>query len=70
MGIGITIDDLLVLFGPKSSRLNNVFTSRYFQSEEATSDKKCLFIGPMYTITPNGDTFPIKQLEICKKQII
>ena len=67
---GVPIDDLLALFRPQSSTLNIVFTSRCFQPEEATFDERCLFIGPTPTVTPNDDTFPIKQLETCKKPII
>jgi len=54
---GIPIDDLLALFRPQSSTLNIVYTSRYFQPEEATFDEKCLFIGPTPTITPHLELF-------------
>lgn len=67
---GIKINDLLTMFSPQSSTLNVVFTSRYFQPEEATFDDKCLFIGPTPTISINDDSFPIRNLENSKKKII
>lgn len=68
--LGIPINDALSLFTPKPSSLNIIFTSRYFQPEEATFNEKCLFIGPTPTIALRDDTFPIRQLETCNKLII
>lgn len=68
--LGIGINDLLNIFTPQSSILNIVFTSRYFQPEEATFDNKCLFIGPTPTISIKDDSFPIRDLENSKKKII
>lgn len=66
----LEVDDFLAFFRPQSSTLNIVYTSRYFQPEQATFDEKCLFIGPTPTVKVNDDTFPIEQLETCKNPII
>ena len=67
---GFPMDDVLVLFGQKPSKLNIVLTSRYFQPEQETFDETCLFIGPTPTVPSKDDTFPISQLETCNKPII
>ena len=68
--LGVRIDDVLTMFSPQSSTLNIVFTSRYFQPEEATFDDKCLFIGPTPTVSVKDDKFPINKLQTSKKKII
>lgn len=67
---GIGINDLLTMFSPQSTTLNVVFTSKYFQPEQATFNDKCLFIGPTPTISIKDDSFPISKLEKSKKKII
>jgi len=68
--LGVRVDDVLTMCSPQSSTLNIVFTSRYYQPEEATFDDKCLFIGPTPTVSIKDDQFPMIQLETSPKKII
>jgi len=60
--MGTRVPDLLDMFGPQSSTLNVVFTSRDFQPFAGDFDDTCLFVGPTPTRSLPDPTFPLDRL--------
>jgi MGT family glycosyltransferase len=60
--MGTRVADLLDMFGPQSSTLNIVFTSRDFQPFPDDFDDTCLFVGPTPTRSLPDPTFPMDRL--------
>ncbi len=60
--MGTRVPDLLDMFGPQSSTLNIVFTSRGFQPFPGDFGDTCLFVGPTPTRSLPDATFPLDRL--------